>query len=73
MLETIYKKNKWALACLKILPIKYSLTNNRSIGRMIRMSANDPGDRGSIPGRVISKTKKMVLDPSLLNTQHYKA
>ena len=27
---------------------------------------------GSIPGRVISKTLKMVLDASLLNTQHYK-
>ena len=30
------------------------------------------GDLGSIPGRVISKTQKMVLDASLLNTQHYK-
>ena len=28
--------------------------------------------RGSIPGRVIPKTLKMVLDTSLLNTQHYK-
>ena len=27
---------------------------------------------GSIPGRVISKTQKMVLDATLLNTQHYK-
>ena len=27
---------------------------------------------GSIPGRVIPKTQKMVLDASLLNTQHYK-
>ena len=25
-----------------------------------------------IPGRVIPKTQKMVLDASLLNTQHYK-
>ena len=32
-----------------------------------------PGDRGSIPDRVIPKTKKMVLDPALLNTQHYRA
>ena len=31
-----------------------------------------PGDLGSIPGRVIPKTQKMVLDASLLNTQHYK-
>ena len=27
---------------------------------------------GSIPGRVIPKTLKMVLDMSLLNTQQYK-
>ena len=31
-----------------------------------------PGDLGSIPGPVIPKTQKMVLDTSLLNTQHYK-
>ena len=36
------------------------------------MFANGPGDRGSILGRVIPKTQKMVLDTSLLNTQHYK-
>ena len=36
------------------------------------MFANGPGDLGSIPGRVIPKTQKMVLDASLLNTQHYK-
>ena len=29
-----------------------------------------PGNRGSIPGLVISKTKKIVLDASLLSTQH---
>ena len=33
---------------------------------------NGPGDRGSMPGRVIPKTQKMVLDAVLLNTQHYK-
>ena len=31
-----------------------------------------PADLGSIPGRVIPKTQKMVLDAALLNTQHYK-
>ena len=31
-----------------------------------------PEDLGSIPGRVIPKTQKMVLDASLLNTEHYK-
>ena len=35
--------------------------------------ANDLGDRGSIPGRVIPKTQKIVLDATLLCTQHYKA
>ena len=34
--------------------------------------ANVPGDWGSIPGRVIQKTQKIVLDAALLNTQHYK-
>ena len=36
------------------------------------MFTNGPGDLGSIPGRVIPKTQKMLLDASLLNTQHYK-
>ena len=39
---------------------------------MVRVFANGPGDRGSVPDRVIPKTQKMVLDVSLLNTQHYK-
>ena len=39
---------------------------------MVRVFANGPGDLGSIPGRVIPKTSKMVLDASLLNSQHYK-
>ena len=42
------------------------------IGLGVRVFANRPGDLGSIPGRVIPKTQKMVLDASLLNTQHYK-
>ena len=42
------------------------------IGVAVRMFANGPGDLGSISGRVIPKTQKMVLDASLLNTQHYK-
>ena len=39
---------------------------------MVRVFTNGPGDLGSIPGRVMPKTFKMVLDASLLNTQHYK-
>ena len=42
------------------------------IGLVSRVFANGPGDQGSIPGRVIPKTLKMVLDTSLLNTQQYK-
>ena len=36
-----------------------------------RVFTNDPGERGSIPCRVIPKTLKIVLDTSLLNTQQY--
>ena len=36
-----------------------------------RMFANGSEDQGSIPGRVISKGQKMVLDTSLFNTQYY--
>ena len=39
---------------------------------MSRVFANGPVDRGSIPGWVISKIKKMVLDATLLDSQHYK-
>ena len=39
---------------------------------MVRVFANGPEELGSIPGRVIPKTQKMVLDATLLNTQHYK-
>ena len=42
------------------------------IGLVGRIFANGPGDLGSIPGRVIPKTLKMVLNTSLLNTQQYK-
>ena len=42
------------------------------IGIMVWVFANGPGDLGSIPGRVIPKTQKMVLDATLLNTQHCK-
>ena len=41
-------------------------------GLVGRVFANGPGDLGSIPGRVVPKTFKMVLDTSLLNTQQYK-
>ena len=51
------------------LLIRPMITN---IGIMVRVFNNGLGDLGSIPGRVILKTPKMVLDAALLNTQHYK-
>ena len=46
---------------------------NWATGLMSRVFANGLGDQGSIPGWVIPKTQKMVLDAALLiNTQHYK-
>ena len=44
----------------------------RLIGLLSIVFANGPGDLGSIPGHVIPKTLKIVLDTSLLNTQQYK-
>ena len=44
------------------------------IGIMVRVFASGPGDLGSIPGRVIPKTrKKKSTCTTLLNTEHYKA
>ena len=45
---------------------------NWAIGLMSRVFINGPGDWGSIPGWVVPKTQKMVLDAALLSTQHYK-
>ena len=49
-----------------------SYLNENSIGLLGRVFANYPGDLGSILGRIIPKTLKIVLDSSLLNTQQYK-
>ena len=54
---------------------EYSLTYKfmRSfVSLMSRVFANGLGDQDSVPGRVIPKTQKMVLDAILLNTQYYK-
>ena len=37
-----------------------------------KVFANDSRDRVSIPGWVIPKTQKMILDAALINTQNYK-
>ena len=39
---------------------------------MSKVFASGSGNWGSIPGWVVPKTQKMVLDAALLNTQHYK-
>ena len=43
-----------------------------AIDLMSSVFANDSGDRGSVPGRVIPKTQKKLLDAVLHNVQHYK-
>ena len=42
------------------------------IGLVDRVFTYGQGDLGSIPGHVITKILKMVLDTYLLNTQQYK-
>ena len=54
---------------LPFLLLFHHLTQN---SRIILYFANSPGDLGSILGRVIPKTLKMVLHNSLLNTQQNK-
>ena len=63
-------KNSWNLG-------KWFVTQiddlwNRLIDPVGRVFANGPEDLCSIPGRIIPKTFKMVLDTSLLKTQQYK-
>ena len=64
--EVTFKKNVSPLRVLFLLKFPDIIL------KKVRVFANGPGDLGSIPGRVIPKTQKMVLDASLLNTQHYK-
>ena len=57
---------------LKDRVIVVKKTELKYIGIMVRVFANGPEDLGSIPGWVIPKTLKIVLDAILLYTQHYK-
>ena len=50
----------------------YKEVLNLLIGLVGRVFANGLEDLSLIPGQVIPKTLKMVLDTSLLNTQQYK-
>ena len=56
---------------LNLIIYQFILFNDFFIDLMGRVFANDPGDWGSIPGRVIPKTHKSYLMPPCL-TQHYK-
>ena len=77
MLDT-YSWNHFTVSTIFVLRIvriisKSLLVNwNQHISQVGRVFANGPGDLGLIPGRVIPKTLKMVLDISLLYTQQYK-
>ena len=42
------------------------------IGVMVRVFLTGPGNMGSVLGRVMPNTQKMVLDDSSLKNQHYK-
>ena len=62
--------------CDNMIDISFSVTPSTFqhmifIGLVGRVFANGLEDRDSIPAQVIPKTEKMVLDSSLLNTQHY--
>ena len=48
------------------------LFRDAASGLSLILFANDPGDWCSIPGWVLPKNRKIVLNFSLLNTQHYK-
>ena len=66
--QSVQKKNN----CSFEKVIYKKCLRNRLIGIVGRVFTNGPGDLGSIPGRVITKTLKMVFDTSLLVTQQYK-
>ena len=63
-----YSLKKMKNDCEQVIKLIYTTIT----GQVGRMFANGLGDLGSIPGHVIPKTLKMVLDTSLLNTQQYK-
>ena len=60
---------------LQIFPniCKFPFLNMVVLSLVGRVFAYGPGDLGSITGRVIPKTLKMVLDVSFLSTQQYQA
>ena len=70
---TPHKQGEYQMITLHKLGEYQMITpNNQAIGQMRIVFTHDLGDEGSIPGRHIPKTQKMVFDATLLNTQHYK-
>ena len=64
---------KYECSCYTLKQNTHTHTHTHAhIGLAVRVFTSGPGGLGSIPGRVIPKTQKVVLDASLLNTQHYK-
>ena len=55
--------------CIKYIDVK---GDHRLIGLVGRVFTNVLVDLGSIPGRVIPKALKMVIDTSMVDTQQYK-
>ena len=52
------------------MPLKKE-TKQYSCGESYLLSFDGPGDQNSILGQIIPKIQKMVLDTSLLVSQHY--
>ena len=76
MINTWKHVTMW-IVCIREVELKwYNYANkwlllNQPIG-LDCLPMNGPRDRDSVPGQVIPNTQKIVLDASLLNTQHYK-
>ena len=49
---------------------RFKLVSIMPLSGVMDEFANGPGDQSSIPGWVISKTQKMVLDVSLIISLH---
>ena len=64
----IYIVIKIVTPALLIVFNSHVVSKYQPFGIMVSMFANDLGDQGSIPGQVIPKTQKMVLDASLFNS-----
>ena len=62
--------------CVCVFIYEYIERERESKGEMesvcVCVCANDPENWGLIPGRVIPKTQKTVLDATLFNNQHQK-